>query len=202
MSNLFKKILNVQADIRVPKGKFNAFGKYKYRNCEDILRAVKPLLKRENLILTISDEVLPLQDRYYVKSTATIIDAESGDSVSASGWAREEETKKGMDASQVTGSTSSYARKIALSGCLLLNDILDSDTTNDGTTPPDPEKKQEEDALAKMHSDIIDLCVKLGGTKNEQLMTTIKKYSKNGNPKAIKNLAKAEELFAEIKKLK
>lgn len=119
-------LINIQAELRAPKKQFNNFGNYKYRSCEDILEAVKPLLKLYNCKLTLTDEIIEVGSRYYVRATATLID---GDEVtSVNGWAREEEVKKGMDASQITGTASSYARKYALDGLFLIDDANDADT--------------------------------------------------------------------------
>lgn len=121
-----EKLLSVQSELKAPKGQYNSFGKYNYRNCEDILEAVKPLLKKANLTLTINDEIVLIGDRYYVKATATVSDGET--SISTSAFAREAETKKGMDDSQITGATSSYARKYALNGLFAIDDTKDADT--------------------------------------------------------------------------
>lgn len=122
-------IENIIQELNVPKSQYNSFGKYNYRNCEDILEAVKPLLKKHTCFLSISDELLYIGNRYYVKATATISDS-SGLEVSATGFAREEEDKKGMDGSQITGASSSYARKYALNALFLIDDQKDSDSTN------------------------------------------------------------------------
>lgn len=132
MKKIFEKLLNVQSELKSPKSQYNSFAKFYFRNCEDILESVKPLLKENGLTMIITDEVLKIDERYYVKSTVTVIDVESGDSISNSALAREEETKKGMDGSQITGATSSYARKYALNGMFLIDDNKDSDTTNTG----------------------------------------------------------------------
>jgi len=128
MKDLIEKIVRIQSTLKAPKNQHNNFGNYNYRSCEDILEAVKPLLAKEGLILTISDDMVVLGDRFYVKATATITDGVN--SVSNSAFAREEESKKGMDSSQLTGSTSSYARKYALNGLLCIDDTKDADTTN------------------------------------------------------------------------
>jgi len=125
------KLLNkIQQELKVPKNQFNNFGKYKYRNCEDILEAVKPLLGSGELLL--NDEVINVGDRYYIKATAILREGESEISVSA--YAREPENKKGMDDSQITGAASSYARKYALNGLFAIDDTKDSDTTNNQPT--------------------------------------------------------------------
>ena len=131
---IYEKLANVQATLKAPKSQYNAFGKYNYRNCEDIIEAVKPLLKANGLILFLSDELEHIGDRFYVKATATVFDTTDGTSHSVTAFAREEQDKKGMDGSQVTGASSSYARKYALNGMFAIDDTKDSDTTNTGET--------------------------------------------------------------------
>ena len=121
-----KKLTEVQRNLKAGKSKFNSFGKYRYRSCEDILEAVKPLL--EGVTLVISDEVVLVGDRYYIKATAVIKDVETGETESSTAYAREPEMKKGMDESQITGCASSYARKYALNGLLAIDDTRDADT--------------------------------------------------------------------------
>lgn len=123
--------MRIQQKLKAPKGQFNNFGKYKYRSCEDILEAVKPLLAENKCVLTISDEMVGVGDRIYVKAVARLVNSE-GKEVTTVAFAREEESKKGMDASQVTGAASSYARKYALNGLFCIDDTKDSDATNVG----------------------------------------------------------------------
>lgn len=123
-----EKIREVQTQIKAPKNLYNSFGKYKYRNAEGILEAVKPYLSGYNLCLTLSDEIVQVGERYYVKATATIYDGMGSGSMSVSAYAREAVAKKGMDDSQITGTASSYARKYALNGLFLLDDTKDADT--------------------------------------------------------------------------
>lgn len=123
-----KELIEIQSELKAPKSQWNDFGKYNYRSAEDILEAVKPLLKKHECYLTLSDEMVVLGDRYYVKATATL--AKEGVSISTTAYAREEESKKGMDASQITGSASSYARKRALDGLFCTDDTKDPDYTN------------------------------------------------------------------------
>ena len=130
MKEINIKLMNIQQELKAPKGQYNDFGKYAYRSCEDILEAVKPLLRKEKVVLTTSDELQYIGNRYYIKATATLIDTESEAIISNSAYAREEETKKGMDGSQITGASSSYARKYALNGLFGIDDNKDSDTTN------------------------------------------------------------------------
>lgn len=134
------KLFAVQQALKAPKDQFNGFGKYHYRSCEGILEALKPHLGLNQLILTLNDEVVSGGDRVYIKATATVTDIEEGGSISCSAYAREEETKKGMDASQVTGAASSYARKYALNGLFAIDDNKDSDATNDGAKNATTEK--------------------------------------------------------------
>ena len=123
-TELHKKLWTVQQTLNAPKNQRNNFGGYNYRSAEDILEAVKPLL--QSITLTVSDEIVLIGNRYYVKATATLSDGE--DEIAATAYAREEESKKGMDASQLTGATSSYARKYALNGLFCIDDARDPDT--------------------------------------------------------------------------
>ena len=113
---IYEKLMIIQQDLIAPKNQYNSFGKYNYRSCEDILEGLKPCLKKVKAVVTISDEIIEISGRHYVRSTAYLHDTESDAYVQNSAYAREEESKKGMDASQVTGSASSYARKYALNG--------------------------------------------------------------------------------------
>lgn len=126
--DVYKKLLAVQAELKAPKGQYNSFGKYKYRSCEDILEAVKPILSKVGATLVVGDELLVMGERYYIKAVATFMDAETGDSIINTAYAREEATKKGMDGSQITGTASSYARKYCLNGLFLIDDTKDADT--------------------------------------------------------------------------
>jgi hypothetical protein len=127
-ANVYGKLLSVQKELKAPKGQYNSFGKYNYRSCEDILEGVKPLLDKHKATLFISDNLEMIGSRFYVKAVARFVDTESGECVESSAYAREEEVKKGMDSSQVTGATSSYARKYALNGLFLIDDTKDADT--------------------------------------------------------------------------
>lgn len=126
-----KELITIQSELKAPKSQFNKFGGYKYRKAEDILEAVKPLLAKQKCTLIISDDIVMIGNRIYVKATSTIKN-EKGECETTTGWAREEETKKGMDGSQITGASSSYARKYALNGLFAIDDNADSDTTNTG----------------------------------------------------------------------
>lgn len=149
---LIKKLRKVQQELKSPKNQYNSFGNYNYRSCEDILEAVKPLLG--DLILTISDEIINVGNRNYIRATAQIRDEET--SKETTGIAREAEDRKGMDDSQITGATSSYARKYALNGLFLIDDNKDSDTTNKG------------EDKAKSAIDILKVTLRKAGAKNEK----------------------------------
>lgn len=139
--NVYEKLANVQSALKAPKGQYNSFGKYKYRSCEDIVESVKPLLKQNGLLLTLNDELVLVGDRFYVKATASVWDTADGSRIMVTAYAREEETKKGMDGSQVTGASSSYARKYALNGILAIDDTKDSDSTNIGDHHEQPKEQ-------------------------------------------------------------
>ncbi len=178
-----KELLQIQSELKAPKGQFNAYGKYKYRSCEDILEAVKPILKKCNCTLLLSDSLVYVGDRYYIKATATLINVE-GKSISTESYAREEETKKGMDASQITGASSSYARKYALNGLLCIDDNKDSDTTNTGDNAPAAPAKASKEDNAEVEKAIAEINA---AKSKDDLINAIAKYK--GNKSVINNLA-------------
>lgn len=126
--SVYEKLSKVQSELKAPKGQYNSFGKYKYRSCEDILEAVKPLNAKHGVVLTVGDEVVEISNRFYVKATATFVDIESGEKIINTALAREDDAKKGMDGSQITGTASSYARKYCLNGLFCIDDTKDADT--------------------------------------------------------------------------
>lgn len=126
--NIYTKLRKLQVELKVPKSQRNNFGNYNYRNAEDILEAVKPLCDKYKLVLVVSDELVNIGDRYYVKATARVIDNDEEGGCEATGYAREDLDKKGMDESQITGAASSYARKYALNGLFAIDDTKDADT--------------------------------------------------------------------------
>lgn len=141
--NIYEKLLAIQLELKAPKSQYNEFGKYNYRNCEDILEAAKPLCGKQKTVLFITDAIKAIEGRHYVEATATFIDCEKPDSkIIVTASAREEESKKGMDGSQVTGASSSYARKYALNGLFDIDDTKDSDTTNQGNKDSQAKPKQ------------------------------------------------------------
>jgi hypothetical protein len=126
--NIYEKLMIIQQELKAPKCQKNSFGNYKYRSCEDILESVKPFLSKTKTTLTITDELMQVGERYYIKAIATLYDTEEEKHISNIAYARESESKKGMDDSQVTGATSSYARKYALNGLFCIDDTKDADT--------------------------------------------------------------------------
>ena len=172
MSNVYMKLIEVQSKLKAPKSQFNKFGNYAYRNCEDILEALKPILNQVKAVINISDEVVLIGERYYIKATVKFIDGETGDVIEASAMAREEESKKGMDSSQLTGSTSSYARKYALNWLFAIDDTKDSDTTN--THGKDNVTTLSEAQLKRMYA----IGYKAGFNKETIDLNIKKKYNK------------------------
>lgn len=163
-----KELIKIQQELKAPKNQFNKFGGYKYRNCESILEAVKPILGE--CVLTLNDELVNIGDRYYIKATAKL--SNGSDTVEVSAYAREEETKKGMDGSQITGTASSYARKYALNGLFLIDDTKDADTDEftkqtKETPKEETETTQEESLIEGYATDLekktfMGLCKSLG----------------------------------------
>ena len=148
MSELTKRILQVQSKLKAPKNQYNNFGKYAYRSAEDILEGLKPLLAKHELLQTISDEIVLVGDRFYLKATVTVLHEE--EEISVSGYAREALNKKGMDESQITGTASSYARKYALNGMWAIDDTKDSDT--DEYVQRTAEKNKQEDKTKRSNN--------------------------------------------------
>jgi hypothetical protein len=171
---IHEKLVAIQSDLKAPKSQVNTFGKYKYRSCEDILEAIKPLLKEHSLVLTISDQIIEVGGRVYVCANAKLSDGES--SITTSAYAREQEAKlnkegrETMDHAQITGSTSSYARKYALNGLFCIDDTKDADATNDHDMAKNVKKAFTEPRPAPLSKDIIEinsLCVETGTDKQK-----------------------------------
>lgn len=133
IKNVLKKLLIVQQNISVPKGQRNEFGKFNYRSCEDILEQARPLCNDNGLVIKLTDKIVNIENRFYVEATATVIDVDSGEVFSTTAYAREADEKRGMDSSQVTGASSSYARKYALAGLFSLDDNKDADTMDNAS---------------------------------------------------------------------
>ena len=142
-----KELIDIQNELKVPKGQYNNFGKYKYRSCEDILESVKPLCFKHGCMLTLTDNLVHVGDRYYIRATASIMNKE-GVVIEADGWAREAEKRSGMDESQLTGTASSYARKYALNALFCIDDTKDADALNDHAGYTQPSSASAEPAKA------------------------------------------------------
>lgn len=141
--NIFEKLLAIQTVLNVPKNQYNSFAKYNYRSCEDIIEAVKPLLKKHDCVLLLDDEIVFIEGRFYIKATATLYDAKTESSISTHGFARETETKGAQDLAQITGACSSYARKYALNALLAVDDTKDADTDENAIQSEAKDKKAE-----------------------------------------------------------
>lgn len=160
---LKEKLLTIQHELKAPKNAYNSFGKYNYRSCEDILEALKPVLLKAKATLQISDTIELIGDRYYVKATATLMDTESDERIENVAYARESDDKRGMDASQVTGATSSYARKYALNGLFLIDDTKDADTDENKKesvarqkkAPTKSEEQLNKEMVASVDQDLV-----------------------------------------------
>lgn len=153
-TKFYEKIAKVQLELKAPKGQYNSFGKYKYRSCEDIVEAVKPILNKEGLILNLNDDLCLIGDRYYIKATATITDGVN--ELRSTAYARESLELKGMSDSQVTGTASSYARKYALNGLLAIDDTKDADTDEFARqTKQEPLKQELLDQLAELNNGVL-----------------------------------------------
>ena len=209
MSELSKKILKVQAELKAPKNQYNSFGKYKYRSAEDILEGLKPLLAKHELLQTISDEIVLVGDRFYLKATVTVRHEE--EKISVSGYAREALNKKGMDESQITGTASSYARKYALNGMWAIDDTKDSDT--DEYVQRTAENNKQEDKTKQSNNqgyitqqqrqDLQQNAIKLHGKDNAIAaitgMLTHFKLAKTSEIKAV-DYGKANQFISDWRK--
>lgn len=158
--NIYEKLGIIQSKLKAPKGQYNSFGKYKYRSCEDILEAVKPLLAETKTVLSVTDRMEVVGDRIYVRAEVRLNDCEDSGEITTVAYAREEESKKGMDSSQVTGAASSYARKYALNGLFCIDDNKDSDSTNVGEKERASGKKAEPAKEIEMISSEATMSIK------------------------------------------
>lgn len=191
IKGLKNKLIQIQSELKAPKGQFNSFGKYNYRSYEDILEAVKPLLAKYKVVMTITDEVVAVSDRVYVRACATLSDAEGDESVSNVAWAREDADKKGMDGSQLTGTASSYARKYCLNGLFLIDDTKDADTDEHRaemqSKGAQSENKKAEKGITQAQ---IEMLMKIASERGQELdVEAIKGWS----------MTKASEIIAKYK---
>lgn len=186
--SIYSKLAKIQKDLIAPKGQRNDFGKYNYRSCEDIVKALKPLLDDNKCVCFMTNEMEQIGDRVYVKAIITLMDLESGETITTTAHAREEVEKKGMDGSQITGASSSYARKYALSGLFMIDNEKDSDATNTAAKEESGEKKATPKQVEYLKSVY----------KGENL----EKLLKANNITAIEDMpmSKASELIGKLKK--
>lgn len=162
--NIYEKLNKIQTELKAPKGQYNSFGKYKYRSCEDILEAIKPFLTETKTVLTINDEIVFIGNRFYVKATAVLADCENENSfIHNTAFAREDDSKKGMDGSQITGASSSYARKYALNGLFAIDDTKDADTDENAKQQGKSTRTQEPERITKEDVQLMrNLCEQKG----------------------------------------
>lgn len=184
--NLYEKLANIQQKLITPKGQKNDFGNYYYRSCEDIIRALKPLLDENKCVVTMTNSLIEIGGRVYVEAKVMLSDLESEAVIVSTAQAREEEVKKGMDGSQITGASSSYARKYALAGLFMIDNEKDSDATNE-------EKKEEQKGTATPKQ--IEYLKRVYTGEN------LEKLLKANNLKSIEELTKekASELISKLK---
>lgn len=192
--SIYKKLLDVQTELKAPKGQFNKFGNYSYRSCEDILESLKPLLKQVKATVVLTDEIKLVGDRYYIEATCKFIDIETGDVLENTSLAREDENKKGMDLAQVTGSCSSYARKYALNGMFCIDDVKDADATNKHGKEDNNKSYSQDNATNtarklsdKQLSRLYAIANKAGADKDLVKQQVMKKFNKE-----VKELTKQE----------
>lgn len=161
--NKFEKLKEIQQKLKAPKSQYNSFGEYNYRNCEDILESLKPLLSEQNCTVYITDGIILIGERYYLKATVHFVDNESADEITTTAYAREENEKRGMDLAQLTGSTSSYARKYALDGMFAIDDTKDYDYLNDGKdTAAKKDPKKETEKPVDWRHEYMQICAEKG----------------------------------------
>lgn len=160
--NIYEKLLKIQEELKVPKGQYNSFGKYKFRSCEDILEAVKPICIKNKATLILYDNIVQKENRYYIEAIAKLIDVEDGSYIEGKAYARESNEKKGMDDSQVTGTASSYARKYALNGLFNIDDTKDADTEEYTVTTQEDNKK-----IDKKMVDALNLAIERNNITDE-----------------------------------
>lgn len=203
--SVYEKLLDVQNELKAPKSQYNKFGNYNYRNCEDILEAAKPICKKHKAVVFLSDQLVMNGERHYIEATATFVDVETNETIIVTAYAREEESKKGMDGSQVTGASSSYARKYALNGLFDVDDTKDSDGNNqDGNQANNGNQKkttnkakQEQDVFLEINK-AISAYSKQSGMKSKDVVEYIEKQIGEKLDKSLPK-AKLKEVLETIK---
>lgn len=197
---IYEKLIKIQTELKAPKSQFNKFGGYNYRNCEDILEALKPLLEKNKCGLFISDNLELIGNRYYIKATVTLVDFEDSSKIENHGFAREDESRKGMNSDQLTGATSSYARKYALNGMFCIDDSKDSDFTNEHDKN-DKKEDAQQDKKEYQESDLDKKFQELWDRMPEEKRLVLGekypgKFGPQKNPKYFKKSEKEEILKA------
>jgi len=185
-----EKLLAIQTELKANKGQYNNFGKYAYRSLEDITEAVKPLLTKYKAAFIMSDEIVMIGDRYYIKATASLLDTEKDETVAAYGYAREALSQKGMNDSQITGSTSSYARKYAANGLFAIDDTKDDDTRPPKETPKKPQQDKPQSTPSKPKPPLKDMefkqwCNQVEAGENPADLAISRKYTLSESQKAV-----------------
>lgn len=202
---IYEKLLEIQNELKAPKSQYNSFGKYNYRSAEDILEAIKPLCYKNKVVLTLSDDIVLVNERYYVAAHAKLTDAETAEQIVISAYAREEEEKKGMDGSQVTGAASSYARKYALNGMFDIDDTKDSDFTNTGSSKKDSEsKKSKAPASEEVTQKIAEIKAEIdnklaSGIERDAIIATLKKACGTAQYTKLTDITKANNALEAVK---
>lgn len=204
---IYEKLLEIQHELKAPKSQYNSFGKYNYRSAEDILEAVKPLCYNNKVVLTLSDDVVLVNERYYVKACAVLTDAEKPEStIIVNAYAREEEEKKGMDGSQVTGAASSYARKYALNGLFDIDDTKDSDFTSTGSKKDSESKKSKAPASEEVTQKIAEIKAEIdnklaSGIERDAVIATLKKACGTAQYTKLTDITKANNALEAVKNM-
>lgn len=185
----------IQTELKAPKSQYNDFGRYHYRNCEDILEALKPILAKHKAAITLTDNIKQIGNRFYIEATATLY--AGGETISVNASAREEDTKKGMDGSQITGAASSYARKYALNGLFAIDDTKDADTPQKAAEPPKNDAKQEfEAAREAIESNAATIAKAKNKTPAEVKAAALNTLKLTTEPKTLDGLIKYNALLA------
>lgn len=193
MKNITQKLIKVQSELKAPKGQHNDFGNYYYRSAEDVFEAVKPLLTEQGLLMTITDIIEQVGERYYIQAKVILTDGE--DTIEVTGYARESLNKKGMDDSQITGTASSYARKYAMNGLFLIDDTKDSDSNENRIERENRAKKADVEAEREKQAKIEKLNAQYeralkAANNNEAPMELLTKWNKLPKAAALKEIAK------------
>lgn len=198
--NIYEKLAKIQAELKAPKNQYNSFGGYNYRSCEDILESVKPLAHKYNAVVMVSDELCVKGDRCYVAAHAMLIDTEGEGQITSTAFAREPDTKKGMDSSQITGASSSYARKYALNGLFAIDDTKDKDTPESAkeAAAKEAEALKAEEAARQKAIEEYRITAKNAGFSDKEQLFLVKKSFKGDKKPDEMTISQANKLTAKI----